>query len=194
MTEHDETLTQPIDPAEHLSTVAAGYGIVLEPDRLEVLVAKAKRAYGMTETGEKAAFKQDGLLIGAPTEQVGTDETISELHFIPKTTRMPRGATLTQRGEALSLVRRGLTSIQDYALLVTAGYIPQPTRFLGHTNNREMATMAVRFGFLGQPDGTVEATFDAVRQRVLSPESVKLQRALVQRVKSVAGGVALRAQ
>lgn len=194
MTEHNEALTPSLNPAERLSAVAAGYGIALEPDRLDSLAAKAERAYAMTQAGEKVAFSQDGLMIAPPTEQADSQETISEMHFMPKTVRMPRGATLTQRDESLGVVRRGLTSMQDYVLLVTAGYIPQPTQLLGNTNNPEMATIATRFGFSKRPDGKLEATFDAVREQVLSPKSVRLQQSLVQRARSAVGTAALRAE
>lgn len=78
-------------------------------------------------------------------------------------------------------------------LLGTADLIPTPDSFLGHTNNAEMAAMASRFGFVEHGDsGDVTATFETVRDHVMSPESVRLERALFTRSSAAAGNVALR--
>jgi hypothetical protein len=185
--------TTEINPAQQLQTLAEGYGIELGQARLEALAAKAEQAAAMTAAGEKVAFSQDGMMIAPPTEIDGTDTTVSQMHFLPKTKATPRGAATTQRAESISVIHRGLRSMQDYTLLVTAGFVPQPDALLGHTNNSEMATIAGRFGFVENPGtGDVEASFDAVRDRVLSPESVRLEKALSKRAVVATGSVALR--
>lgn len=97
-----------ISPAHQIQAVAEQYGIELTPDRFEGLVAKAERAADMRANNEKISFSQDGLMIAPPTEVPGSDKTISQMHYLPKTSAMPHGATLTQRKESISVIHRGL--------------------------------------------------------------------------------------
>lgn len=183
-----------LDTTARLQAVAEGHGMQLDSGRLNTLVTMADRAAAAAEEGRKISFKQDGMMIAPPTELEGTDETVSQMHYLPQTKAMPRGATVTQGDESMSVMHRGIRSMQNYALLVEAGFMARPTRLFGRTNNAEMMTIAGRFGFeeVHPGSGDVEATFEAVHARILSPETVQLEEKLTQRAIRHLGGAALQ--
>lgn len=106
--------------------------------------------------------------------QVGETATLSIIDFTPDTKKVRR-ATTPQRQEATKIALTGLREVQNFALLVDAGFREAPDALYSATD-RSMARTAQRLGFSSEKTGIdtyiVEAPFNTIHDVVFSPEAI----------------------
>ncbi|HVQ44415.1 MAG TPA: hypothetical protein VMT30_05620 [Candidatus Saccharimonadia bacterium] len=174
-------------------STAREYEIPLDLDRLKRLVEVARdKVTNKSEfSGQESPYDNEGLIIHPPDLE---DESTSRIDFLPPSTANGVVARTPQREDMTRIMLMGIRGMQDYLLLVDAGYIARPTKIRGKTNPT-MATIAKRFGFVAadpmpdesMPDSkqiTVEASFDDIHEHMLSPEIRRYETLLAKRAAS----------
>lgn len=215
---HEHSLPE-LSIGEAISGVADTHGLVLGGARLDKLVGLAESAqqqvhaaalmermgYSFTQV---FADSENGLRIlkldtedgkravavdFTPSAQGEDDDIVSDT-----TSARPENAT--------DFTLKGIQGMQNFALLVEAGYIQKPD-ILSATTNPEMAIMVERMGMLSDAARryggnnkqaheeirasdkvAISGTFDDISAQLFSVEVQRLERLLVRR-QSVAGAV-----
>ncbi len=172
------------DPSTKLTETIEALGIEVSSDRLSTLNNTALECLEKsTLTGFKpTSFNESRLFIHKPnTDDYGT--TTSKVDYLPRTEKN-RGATLPQRGESTTIALRGLIAFQDFAILAEAGFIEPPDRLAGSTNDA-MARIAERIGFERQGQWEISAPYTTIRDRLFSPDILRVQEVLEKRIMKI---------
>lgn len=164
-----------------------------DPARLAGLDEKVRGILERNGT-DAGSYRENGLMIGAVVKHPD-GYTASEVHFAPKTPTQMHGATKTAtRGEAPTVILKGIQAMQNYVLLADAGVVNPPETIFGLTNNDAMAKTAERIGFEttrlpGKSGGQLSGRFEDIRTAVFSPEIQRLEQVLEKRLARTAQAV-----
>jgi len=197
-----ETNTTPIETLEH---TALEYGIALSQSRLKKLQDIASDFQQLHDAGDNDNYRdrEHGISVSIPGAQIlRSDYTDFKEPGTAQIDFMPLGNRSATPERTTEIIHHSIRGLQDYGLLVKAGYIERPLTLYGNTNP-QMAKVAERIGFTAQ--GTVKnvdhpeqdaivisAPYDKVEQQIFSEETLRLDRVLIHRLAATeAGNVAL---
>jgi hypothetical protein len=166
-------------PTARLMSIAEDRGVHIEGARLDRLVRRAQTADAPDAWGWVGVFREDGLKIAPPF----LDDSVkySRIDFTPETKRSPYGANEASRAELSRITIDALRALQDYAILVDAGYLTEADTIIGYTNPTMAKLATKRLGFLprGTDPNNIEVQYADMRDRLFSPEVAQMEARLV---------------
>lgn len=211
---HEQKLPE-VSVDEVISSTAEARGLSLEPQRLRQLVGQVEYQHsGLRGVDSKVQF-EDTLNHVYVRKLPSTDElNVSNVDLTPvfDDEDIISGLVTPHPEHATEITLMGIRGMQNYALLVEAGFIEKPDVLCAETNP-VMAIMAERIGMLSdiasqhgdtsesahsemrtQKKLKISGTFDEVGARLFSPDTQRLERLLTRRLATThpIGHVALR--
>ena len=216
-----ERLVPSLDIDTAINTAAADHGITLEPPRLQQLVIQAVYLKGCEQNGTADITSYTDIVndvkVEPPKQSDVFGDIASKIDFAPEVDGNSEVVSGNQSATPEHITRitlLGLRGLQNYALLVVAGFIQRPG-FVHGLTNPTMAIIAERAGMFtdiarNNPDNPeqahkqmrkcdkldISATFDELSAHVFSPETQRLEKVLALRLaaQKPAGELALAAK
>jgi len=199
------------DPRTLLELAANDCGVQLTEDRLAKLVGFAEQyveARSDPDYPYEPSFRDydTGVFVGLPGERIGRDDGqtvqskgIARIDFMPVINGGKSRRSAVELHEVPEVAQKAIQGMQDYVLLVTAGYQQKPDVLYGMTNADMVKSMA-RYGFTpietivsvmpeseGKVEAVVTASFDTVADHVFSERTQRFYAGLTKRL----GGVGI---
>ncbi len=178
---------------KRITSAARFRGYELDSSRKENLL-KVIEINSKIPENDRLVFHENGLMIRRPLLSSVSGIKPCQISFLDFLPIVDKDSDIVanphpQRGSTTQITLMGIEAFQDFILMADAGLVPKPNKFFG-TTNPTMAKFARRVGFESVPklaEGVI-ADYDAVAERIFSPEIIDVQRRLEMRQTALAAG------